>query len=195
MHTTQSRVRAGLVTAGLVMLGGAAAAQTPPPTSPLSSPLVIERIQSGPVAAPDTKVTDFDGDTGALIGGYAGWLYDRSFFIGGAGYWLANGHDDQELGYGGLLVGCARPDVTPSGRTTRMGSGGRPGPDSGTTRYRTFYDLDFFVFEPQANILFKISDGIRLDCGVGYRVVGAANGFDDRLRGVSGSIAVRFGGG
>jgi hypothetical protein len=30
--------------------------------------------------------------------------------------------------------------------------------------------------------------------GVGYRVIGRANGFEDRLRGVTGSVALQMGG-
>ena len=35
----------------------------------------------------------------------------------------------------------------------------------------------------------------RINVGVGYRLIGGASMIDDRLRGVSGTVAVQFGGG
>src|SRR5205809_6251266 len=53
-----------------------------------AGPMVIERVHSGVLLAPDFKVTEVDGRTSELVGGYGGWLTDRTLFIGGGGYWL-----------------------------------------------------------------------------------------------------------
>jgi hypothetical protein len=85
----------------------ALAALTPPSVSaqpPSSGPMTIERLHSGFMGGPEVKVSTIDGRTSALVGGYGGWLTDDTFFIGGAGYWLANGSHDREMAYGGLVV-------------------------------------------------------------------------------------------
>jgi len=66
--------------------------------------MIIERIHSGFLVAPDVKVTEVDKKTSELVGGYAGWVTDDTFFIGGGGYWLANQSHDREMAYGGLVV-------------------------------------------------------------------------------------------
>src|SRR5207245_11502630 len=52
----------------------------------------------------------------------------------------------------------------------------------------------FFVLEPQANALVRLTRLMRLDVGVGYRLIDGADGVDRRLRGVSGSVALQIGG-
>jgi hypothetical protein len=80
----------------------ASLAQAPaPPASPRKP--VVERIESGFVLAPEVRVTEIDDRTATLVGGYGGWLTDRTILIGAGGYWLANG-DGRELAYGGAVV-------------------------------------------------------------------------------------------
>ena len=52
----------------------------------------------------------------------------------------------------------------------------------------------FFIAEPQVDALWRITGWLRLDAGVGYRAVGGADLLHEPLRGVSSSIALRFGG-
>src|SRR5438876_8706594 len=66
-----------------------------------AGPMKVERVRSGVLVAPDFKVTRFDGRTSELLGGYGGWLSDKTFFVGAGGYWLAHGSSDRRLGYGG----------------------------------------------------------------------------------------------
>ena len=66
--------------------------------------LTIERVEHGFVFAPDARVTEVDGQTAALAGGYAGWMTDRKWLVGAGGYWLANQDDDLKLAYGGMVV-------------------------------------------------------------------------------------------
>ena len=51
-----------------------------------------------------------------------------------------------------------------------------------------------FIAEPQVDALWRITGWLRLDAGVGYRAVGGADLLHEQLRGVSSSIALRFGG-
>jgi hypothetical protein len=101
-----------LAACGLVMLlPVAAAAQTDddaPASQPTTSqgPMIVERIHSGVLFAPEVKATRFDKKTSALVGGSIGWVADETFFIGGGGYWMPERHrdDDRELAYGGVVL-------------------------------------------------------------------------------------------
>jgi hypothetical protein len=182
--------------------------------------MIVERMKSGFLLAPDFKITEVDHGTSELVGAYAGWLTDQTFFIGGGGYWLANGPGDRDMGYGGLvvqwfvrarepvafsfkgLVGGGATDASttisrtvpvPTPRGGRFDDG-RPGATTITTaRFRT--ETGFFVFEPEANVLIRITRQMRLAAGVGYRLIAADHGDDSRLRGVVGSFGIQIGGG
>lgn len=52
---------------------------------------------------------------------------------------------------------------------------------------------DFFVFEPQGDVLFTITRHIRFGVSGGYRVTGGADALDDRLNGATGTLYVQFG--
>jgi len=91
-----------LAIAGIVLLMASSAhAQTAPPPQPL----VLEKIPTGFVIAPDFKATEVDHQFGQLAGAYAARVTDDTLLIGGAGYWLVNGSEDFKLAYGGLLLG------------------------------------------------------------------------------------------
>jgi len=202
----------------------AASATVAPAAQPAAGTLTVERMTNGPVAAPEVRFSDVDGHFGTLIGGYAGWITDDRLLIGGGGSWLANGSHDRELAYGGVIVEYRLLATERLGFGVRglVGGGGatlaaplselpgyRPGapmpsPTGRGSRHvipypdpdlRVVFREYFFVFEPQADVQFGITRWLRLTGGVGYRVIGAADGFEDRLRGVSGSIAVQFVGG
>lgn len=74
------------------------------PVQPATGQLTIERVEQGFVVAPDARITEVDGRTAALAGGYAGWMTDRTWLIGAGGYWLANNHDDLQMAYGGMVA-------------------------------------------------------------------------------------------
>jgi hypothetical protein len=65
-------------------------------------------------------------------------------------------------------------------------------PVSADTLFRV--NDDFFIVEPQVDALWRITRWMRLDAGVGYRAIGGADLLHEQLRGVSGSIGLRFGG-
>lgn len=96
------------IAASFILIGAAflvpsrASAQPAPPTS--SGPMTVERMHSGFYGGADVKVTDFNHHTSELIGGQAGWVIDDAFFIGGAGYGMVNGGNNDELWYGGLVL-------------------------------------------------------------------------------------------
>jgi hypothetical protein len=186
-------------------------------------PMIVERVHSGFLVAPDVKVTEVDRRTSELAGGYAGWVADEAFFIGGGGYWLANGSSGRRMAYGGLvlqwlarsdrrvgfgvkgLVGGGRATLTDTVTTlVRVPSATRPTGrvDSGrlpstfrTTTTDVRFRRDFFVAEPELDVLVRLTNRMHLTGGIGYRAVGAFRRDDNRLGGAVGSVAVQIGGG
>ena len=200
----------------LFLLPIAASAQAPPTSQ---APMIVERIHSGFLVAPDVKVTEVDKKTSELVGGYAGWVTDETIFIGGAGYWLANQSRDREMAYGGLLVqwlmhadhrfGLSAKGLVGAGRATlasplseilvRGNLRGRIDqndlrrvPITNTTvRFRE----DFLVAEPEVDALVRLTKHLRLTVGAGYRFTGGEGRDDSRLRGAVGSLGLQIGGG
>lgn len=214
----------GMFVVALLLAGaGSVAAQTPAappaPADPPAGKLVVERIEQGWLVAPDVRAADLDGKVGSLVGGYVGRITDRTWLIGGGGYYLANRDDDFTMFYGGPVIewlalkdhkvgfglrtivggGSATMPFTLSGvrgdigrmpsRDVRFGS---RRPVSGDTRIAV--RDDFFIAEPQANLLWNVTPKYRLSVGVGYRLIGAAPLLGDSLEGVSGSISLQIGG-
>ena len=52
---------------------------------------------------------------------------------------------------------------------------------------------DFFIVEPQANVSFRLTNGIGISCGAGYRQTANVDLLRDRLNGPSANLAIQFG--
>jgi len=174
-------------------------------------PMTVERLQNGWAIAPAFKVTQFDSGTHTLAGAYGGWVMDNSLLIGGAGYWLTDPSRTRNLSYGGGLVewrqrvgrplgfsvkgligwGSATVATTVSVRGFDRDLDPRFAPVV-TTRQLAFRE-DFFVAEPEANLLVNVSSHVRLHVGGGYRAVTGAHGLDEDIRGATGSVALEIG--
>jgi hypothetical protein len=202
----------------ILLLPLAAAAQSGGAATPASQgPMVVERVQSGFLVAPDIKVTQVDGKTSELAGVYAGWLNDETIFIGGGGYWMANQSSDRQMAYGGLvlqwvartndrfgfgiksLLGGGQATLT-SNVTQILPVNGRELPFDGmdrgaVTNARIRFREGFFVAEPGVDLLVRLTRHVRLTGGASYRFVGAEGRDDNRLRGATGSLGLQIGGG
>jgi len=172
----------------------------------------LEPIQSGFVVAPDFKLSEMDGESANLLGGYAGWLTDRKLFLGAGAYWLTNGTAGSELAYGGALVewfpqrnekfnlsfrglvgagtGALGVDI---GDFPEARFGGRHGRFPHRFPSTILVHEGFFVAEPQANASFTFTNWLRFGVGAGYRLIGAASGLESRFRGPTASFSLQFG--
>jgi hypothetical protein len=221
MRTATAAAAAVLLLFPLAAYAQPAGGATPPAPN---GPMIVERMHSGFVVAPDVKVTQVDKTTSTLAGAYAGWLTDDTFFIGGGGYWLANQARDREMAYGGLVVQW----LTRADRRIGFGAKGLVGggqatldgtilPALGERDFPTLPDLSrfgvdldrllrvpptrvrrregFFVAEPQIDVLVRLSKQLRLTAGAGYRLIDSEGHDDARLRGATGSIGLQISGG
>ena len=170
-------------------------------------PMIFEPIRSGWLVAPDAKITEVDGRTSELVGGYVGRITDDTFFVGGGGYWMANQSRDREMAYGGLVVQWLARTSAPLGFSIKALVGGGGATLSGTTlirgddrrgRFTTVRgrrNQAFFVAEPEADVLIRLTRHMRLTVGAGYRFTAAERDGDSRLRGAVGTLGLQIGGG
>jgi hypothetical protein len=174
--------------------------------------MVIERLQNGWAIAPDVKVTQFDGGTHTLAGAYGGWVFDNKLLIGASADWLVDPQRrTRQLSYGGGFVQWRRGTDDLFGYSLQALVGGGSAIATGNasvvqfdrtdprkpipvlTTVRIPLREDFFVFEPGANVLVRVSSHVRLHAGGGYRVVSGARGLNDEIRGAVGSVALEIG--
>jgi hypothetical protein len=202
------------VIAFLITLLAAPAAFAQNAPAPTTGPLVLEQIHDGWVVAPDVKVTSVDNRTGELAGAYGGRVFDGTLLIGGAGYWLANDRRDFNLAYGGVVVGWQSPEVgrirfgargpgdIRFGATDPRTTATTPVPNAPTPRVppttavqsvRFLGRDDFFVVEPTASVAIRVTRGIGVSCGIGYRQTMQTDILGHRLNGPSANLAIQFG--
>ncbi|MBL8137639.1 MAG: hypothetical protein JNL48_13525 [Acidobacteria bacterium] len=95
-----------LLAAASCAVATSAVAQTTSPdtAAPAAQGLQVQRLRSGFVIAPDAKFTEVNDRQATLVGGYLGWLTDRTLFLGAGGYMLANRDDNFRMQYGGGLA-------------------------------------------------------------------------------------------
>jgi hypothetical protein len=208
------------VTVCMAVWAAAASAQTAPAQK---GPLVLEPSSDGPILAPEVKFAGFEdgGGNGTLVGAFGGWLFDNRLLLGGGMSFLVD-HDYNDrvagMGYGGFVGGWTVPvgSVLHVGMRALVGFGQAELTDSIT--YRAPFDPhhdprrlditvpagwpmvqkvrfwdDFFVFEPQATALVKVTRGVAIDVSGGYRAIAGLGRYNSWLRGLSGSVAVRVG--
>ena len=151
-----------------------------------------------------------------FIGGAGYWLVNGSggdeLWYGGllAGWSMPFGNRIRFgarglVGIGGATLGSDLDDVRrldgqrgftdargfgDSRNATRFGTGGRGGVQPSTIRVRA--RDDFFVFEPQANVLTRINDHVGLQWAGGYRLTALSDFLDDRVNGPIGSVALQL---
>jgi len=157
-------------------------------------------------------------DKTILVGGGGYWLTNRDHdfemqYGGVVVEWLS--HATQRIGFGtralvgggtatlrlpyGEVFGAPPPSgVWPDDGRPGHGHGHVPQPTPHTPITSTTPIVvwgDYFVFEPQANLLIGITPWLRVNAGVGYRAIAGANEMNDHLRGASGTVSLQIGGG
>ena len=114
--------------------------------------------------------------------------------------WLARG--DRRIGFGAkALVGFGAANFGDAGTPLRrddfvFGQGPTRRDDDRFDTERDRFRNGFFVAEPEANVLVRLSHRVQLTGGVGYRAIGSkSRERRNELRGATGSVAVQIGGG
>jgi len=170
--------------------------------------LIHGHIDHGYFGGAVSKFTTVNGDFELLLGGRGGWILDRTFSIGLAGYWLASRVRDYnelngrltrvDFGYGGIELSY----IYNSNRlkhyefSALIGGGAIHyfGTHGGNNEPR---DDGFFVFEPAAAAVLNITHFCRASFGVSYRWVSAVDHEEilsnSELSGPAASLMLNFG--
>ena len=127
--------------------------------------MIVERVHNGFLVAPDFKFTgDRSPKSSGLAGGYAGFVIDDQFFIGGGGYGLATDRRGRDLAYGGFVLQWLVGGNDTFGFSAKTLLGGGSAETSGTVqvvdRGRVISEpfrsrQDFFVAEPELDALVR----------------------------------------
>jgi len=141
-----------------------------------------------------------------------GLVIDDALLIGAGGYWLADSSRTRKLSYGGAVVewrqgtgetvGFALKGLLGVGTATtsqtvtlvgfdRDENGARAPTSLGSVAVA--FRQDFFVAEPQADLLVRLGPNVRLHVGGGYRLVGSDRRIGSEIRGATGSVSLEFG--
>ena len=166
----------------------------------------------------DLKVSDFINERAMLVGAYGGFVINRRYLLGIAGYGIVTrvpfegivpgqqGTKQLDLhgGYGGILVGAtiAPKELIHISIPIVLGVGSMEVVDKDFFANNpadsefTIEKSVYFVIEPGAQVEFNITRYFRLGAGITYRHVSGTdleNVQDGDIAGVTGLISFRFG--
>ncbi len=151
-----------------------------------------------------------------LVGAGAYWLAnrERDFKMAYGGLVLQYlARSDRRIGFGvkGLVgggeatIGATYRDIygmpVESGPAIRFGQHGpwhdghRPPGGGITPDTRLVFDELVFIGEPQAQLIWNVTNTVRLTFGAGYRFTSGGREVNDRISGPVGSVGIEFGGG
>jgi hypothetical protein len=149
---------------------------------------------------PIMRVSNIEGQTAILLGGYGAWSITRHFALGWGGGGsvtptriqsesLGPDKADFDMGYGGLVAEFhfRTQKLVNLHTNVLLGTGGYQAGDKGG---------GFLVAEPSANISFKVVDFMRIGGGITYRYTHITSTdylTSSQLSGLSGGIHVLFG--
>lgn len=157
--------------------------------------------------APSINITKFNDDLGTMLGIRAGWITQHSFTVEGIFYGLISEVDSPRqgsnigVGYSGLSLEYT---ILPNQKihilvNTMIGMG----LVSYVRNYDEPYNPDkdklstiITILEPGAGLEFCVTKNLRIVLGASYRLVDGVdlkNLSNDNIRGITGTIALRFG--
>lgn len=163
----------------------------------------------GGFGGPIFQLTQFDGQTGVMIGGHGGWIINHTLYLGAGGIGLANEIEIDsapdslrylDFGYGGLELGIvlASDRLIHATLSSLIGGGG--------VQYRSSYsDFDhnletdgdvFFMIQPEVSVVLNVTRHFRVALGGGYRYIRGVDldGLsDDFISGPTASLTLKFG--
>lgn len=168
--------------------------------------------------ATDLKIGDFIGERALLVGAYGGFIINRRYLFGLAGYGIVtNVEFDGEIpnqgiqkplnlhgGYGGVLVGftVAPRELIHLSVPILFGAGAFEISDDDffvnnpADSEFTVENSVFFIVEPGLELEFNITKYFRIGAGASYRYITGTellNLEDDDVTGFTGTISFRFG--
>jgi hypothetical protein len=140
-------------------------------------------------------MTNFNGETSALRGGFGGVEFNKNWFVGGGGYTSTSLDgidqlgDTYEMNYGGLILGYGLKShkIIHPQATILLGGGWEQ--ELSTNRQ------DIFVVQPAAGVEINVLRWFRVGLHGGYRLVMEDQNLntDPTFSGGYGSVSFKFG--
>lgn len=175
---------------------------------PVQTLIPSGEFESGGFGALVVKAGPFSSTTGLAVGGRGGWVLNRTFVIGGGGYGFTDGiHFNKSapdtsiaFGYGGLefeyLINSN--NLIHASVLTLVGAGGfsvlhRSYIGDIENRSNNLYSAACFVFEPTVNAEVNILKWLRLQVGIGYRLVSGIDAVVGNKHYTNASVSGLFG--
>jgi len=168
--------------------------------------------------AADLKVADLKDERGLIVGAYGGFIINRRYMLGVAGYGLVTNIEFDGVvpgqvnpkklnlhgGYGGILIGgsIAPRELIHLSIPVLLGAGAWQVVDKDffiknpADSEFTIEKSVFFVIEPGIEVEVNVTKNFRLGAGVTYRYISGTqleNLADEELSGTTGMISFRFG--
>jgi hypothetical protein len=169
--------------------------------------LITGQVQHGGFGGPVMKITTFRDDVGLLVGGRGGWIINHVLALGGGGYGLTNNIEAPirgyylNVGYGGPIVEyiIASNRLVHASVNLLIGAGG--------VNYREdYWDIDehsifieedaFFVMEPGVDLELNVTNFLRVNAGISYRLIDGVESRDlddSDMSGVAATLMLKFG--
>jgi hypothetical protein len=180
--------------------------------------LLSQKNDLNAFGAADLKVGDFKGERGLLVGAYGGFVINRRYLFGVAGYGLVTNVEFEGLvpgdtetknlnlhgGYGGILIGgmIAHKELIHISIPIVLGAGSFEVVDKDffinnlADSEFTIENTVYFVAEPGIELEFNITKYFRLGAGATYRYISGTeleNVRDEDVSGATAMISFRFG--
>ena len=188
--------------------GAALAALSPSGSSAQRTETLVDgRLESSGYGGPAVRFTQMYDQFAVMVGGQGGWVINRTFTLGGAGYGMVtqpttNVVDERDrpvelqFGYGGVVLEYMYQSwkVVHWSVQTLIGAGGAIYQDS---RGNDIDEDGVFVAEPEFNIALNFTRSLRISAGIGYRFVADVDlvgAEDSDFSGLSGVLLLKFGG-
>ena len=173
--------------------------------------LIKGKIESTHIGSAELKFSPISGNSGIMIGGYSGQLYNSSYFFGSGGYILANRIQAPDLGptfntknlyYNFCYYGFVFEYMNNPSKLVHLNGKIFVGP--GFVNYVPS-NFDFtqgpgssycLVIEPEVSLTLNVSESLRAGLSLGYRTVSGVNlvGLsNDDLSGLTVNLNFSFG--
>lgn len=168
-----------------------------------------KKPRHGGYGATTIKLTQVNGQSATLFGGRGGYIYNKRFSIGGGGYVLLNNIDTSqgyttvpaniEMVYGGLILEW----IINSRKLFHFSLSSLFGGGVAASE-NLFWDYlmkrdeteNFFVIEPEINLMLNAARHIRIGISVSYRLITGVNcdwASSKDLSGFSGGLIFKYG--
>ena len=151
--------------------------------------LVSDVKETGGFGGPILKFSSIDNQSGIIIGGQGGVIYNKQFTFGGGFFVLSNLSKDYNLHYGGVILEY----IKDSDKLTHFTFGFLIGAGEVEDKTVAYGIKKAFVVVPEVKYVINFSKKTRIGAGVSYRYMSGSDISDEKFNGPELSLTFKFG--